>query len=118
MNNDKSNFGHNTFLHPAVASALNAAQASLASADTLYSRQLEALREVAGKSRLKLIGIKERAELNARRAPGGSPSPPLTLSFPPLLTKRPTGEGGVIPGSLSFQKALDIVRRERGGVAL
>ena len=107
-------------LHPSVVSALAQAQASLASMDTLYARQLESIREAAGRARGKLLSVRERASgfpgagrVGACGPPGGSASPPSAAAAAVHEpAKLPTGQQGRIPGTLSFQEALAMVRRE------
>ena len=104
-------------LHPSVISALAQAQAALASMDTLYARQLESIREAAGRARGKLMSVRERAGGFPGGFPGGAPlggSPgPLpggAQGYQP--SKLSTGQTGRAPGALSFQDALAHVRRE------
>ena len=87
--------------------------------DTLYARQLESIRESAGRARGKLLSVRERSAGHPGQAPlGGSPvggggaAAGGGLPAPPPLA-RTMGALGTRPiGALSFQEALAFVRTE------
>ena len=61
------------------------------------------------------MGVRERGvglsgSLVGLRPGGGSPLGPPPPPYEPA--KQPTGQGGRIPGTLSFQEALALVRKE------